>query len=124
MRQFCLAQVLSAAFLLAASAGQAPAAQITRISWDVTGSPLDNPESPNPVDGGSVVYIPPGGSVSTPALGLSGGTLYGTFLAGSQPVFYLYPQYGNWSRLLADITPSGVFLFFSASSSSCGGHGA
>jgi hypothetical protein len=75
---------------LVALPGLASAASLSSISWSVTGGTFSSGgASTGPITGGSLVYHPAGGTVSTPAEALVGGSLILTLTgpSGSFTVF-------------------------------------
>lgn len=66
-------------------AGTASAAQLTEISWEVTGGTVFTTFGPccTPITGGSLVYHPPGEFVSTPVANLVGGSFVLTLMGST-----------------------------------------
>jgi hypothetical protein len=62
-------------FALVSSPEPATAAEIIQISYDVTGGTMLAWPGATPIVGGSLVYTPPGGAVSTPANFTTGGSV-------------------------------------------------
>lgn len=102
-----------AALSLLALAGPGSAAQITQISYDVTSGTFSGPNSTGPITGGSLVYTPPGGVVSTPG-NFPGGYLFLT-LTGPSGSFSALVDAGlailnslNAAWLFTDTNPVGL----------------
>ncbi len=97
-------------FALALSAGQATAAQITRISYTVTGGLFSGPQSIGPISGGSLVYTAPAPYVSTPVYAGRGRSV-SLFLTGPSGFFSIvFPSLPS-SPIRVDLTAS--YAFFS-----------
>jgi hypothetical protein len=72
---------------LGLGAGAASAAPVSSISWTVTGGNFNGPASFGPIAGGSVVYTPAGGSISTPAFSVNPAGSLAIKLTGMSGIF-------------------------------------
>ena len=123
MRRAFLLHTVSAVFAMTMMAGQAPAAQIAQISYSVTGGTF-NRSGGIAITGGTLVYTPPGGSVSTPAYNVYGGVLQ-LSLTGTQfsvlSSFFSVSFAGNLSDFVrANFTTAGDFTVLALRTQSTG----
>ena len=101
-------RTLSLAFLVALAfvPSVASAASFSSISWAVTGGTFNGPNSTGPITGGSLVYTPGGGALSTPAGGFD---YYGSLvliLTGPSGSFSVNAGENPFGRLRRTVNPT------------------
>jgi len=114
-RRSCFIHTMAAIFMIAGMAGSASAAQISQVTWDVTGGSIDGFWFGGDITGGSVVWTAPTASgISTP----------NTFFGGTGTLqIDLYTDYNTLRAVGISVTgltvsPGAFFASFSLGSGS------